>query len=128
MHVRLRHITAVACAAWALSALPAHAACTYPKDPGAMPDGRTATLDQMKAAQASVKAYNTAMDEYLKCIDAESPKASDITADMTPDQKKQLQKEIEASVKKHNAAVSDEEAVAARFNDQLKAYKAKQPN
>ena len=49
MHVRLRHITAVACAAWALSALPAHAACTYPKDPGAMPDGRTATLDQMKA-------------------------------------------------------------------------------
>ena len=93
-----------------------------------MPDGRTATLDQMKAAQASVKAYNAAMDEYLKCLDAESPKATDVTADMTPDQKKQLQKEIEASVKKHNAAVSDEEAVAARFNDQLKAYKAKQPN
>jgi len=92
-----------------------------------MPDGRTATLDQMKAAQASVKAYNASMDEYLKCIDAEAPKASDITADMSDAQKKQMQKEIEASVKKHNAAVSDEEAVAARFNEQLKAYKAKQP-
>ena len=92
-----------------------------------MPDGRTATLDQMKAAQASVKAYNASMDDYLKCIDAEAPKASDITADMTPDQKKQMQKKIEEGVKKHNAAVSDEEAVAARFNEQLKAYKAKQP-
>ena len=128
MIVRFRHMTAVACATWALSALPAHAACTYPKDPGAMPDGRTATKEQMIAAQGSVKAYNAAMDEYLKCIDAESPKATDITADMSPEQKKQIQQEIEASVKKHNAAGSDEEAVAARFNDQLKAYKAKQPN
>jgi hypothetical protein len=127
MLAHIRHVTAVVCAAWALSAVPAHAACTYPKDPGTMPDGRTATLDQMKEAQGSVKAYNAAMDEYLKCLDAEAPKASDITADMTDSQKKQLQKEVEASVKKHNAAVSDEEAVAARFNEQLKAFKAKNP-
>jgi len=127
MLVRFRHITAVACAAWALSALPAHAACTYPKDPGAMPDGGSATMDQMKAAQQSVKAYNAAMDEYLKCLDDESPKATDITADMTPDQKKQIQKKMEENAKKHNAAVSDEEAVTARFNDQVKAYKAKHP-
>jgi hypothetical protein len=122
---RMRHATVVLSLS-ALSIASAYADCPYPHAPGSIPDGRTATRDQMIAAQKTVKQYTADMDDYLKCMDSATPKDSDITPDMSAAQKQAITKQIQMGVEKHNAAVTDEEAMAARFNEQLKAYKAAQ--
>ena len=82
-----------------------------------IPDGKSSTLEQMLAAQAQVKTYQTAMTEFLACIDAElEAKGED-----APEEFKSLM------VSRHNAAVAEMEGVAAAFNDQIKAYRAANP-
>jgi len=83
----------------------------------AVPDGKTSTMEQMLAAQAQVKAYQTAMNAFLACIDAEL----EAEGEKAPDEFKSLM------VSRHNAAVSEMEGVAAAFNDQIKAYRAANP-
>ena len=52
--------------------------CTYPRSPDAIPDGNTATKEQMIASKNDVSRYNTEMNAYLDCvsreIDAAKPK------------------------------------------------------
>jgi len=93
------------------------AAACEPPTPVAMPDGATATRDQMLAAQAEVRAYQAAMNEFVACID------SDLEAqgEKAPDEFKSLM------VSRHNAAVSEMEGVAAAFNEQLRAFRTANP-
>jgi hypothetical protein len=100
------------------------ASCTYPHAPTQIPDGATATKDEMIAAQKEVKQFMTDMDAYLKCIDAENPPAP--TAGLSDSQKKEQDSRERVRLQKHNAAVSDEESVADRFNVQLHVYNDKQ--
>ena len=109
----------------ALAAPVAYAACEYPKSLAQFPDGNTASLDEMKAAQGSVKEYMAQMDGYLKCLDGESPPPP-AGAQLTEAQKKEVDARERMRAQKHNAAVADMESVADRFNIQLRAYKAKQ--
>ena len=106
----------------ALAAGQAHAACTYPAEPAAIPDGNTATLDQMVAAQKSVREFDQAINAYTACLKLEHEAAMSKGADLTDDQKKEMER---VQVQKHNAAVEADEALAARFNEQLKTFKAK---
>ena len=46
-------------------------ACNYPKMNVDIPNGTSATMEEMVAAQASFKAYNADMDAYLACLDGE---------------------------------------------------------
>jgi hypothetical protein len=92
------------------------AACEAPA-PVAVPDGKTSTMEQMLAGQAQVKAYQTAMNEFLACIDAEAA----AEGETAPEEFKSLM------VARHNAAVAEMEGVAAAFNDQIKAYRAANP-
>jgi hypothetical protein len=92
------------------------AACENPAAV-AMPDGKTSTMEQMLAAQAQVKAYQAAMNEFLACIDSELA----AEGEQAPEEFKSLM------VSRHNAAVSEMEGVAAAFNEQLKAYRAANP-
>jgi hypothetical protein len=103
-------------------ALQANAACDYPVAPGKFPDGSQATLDEMKAAKAQVVKYNADMETYLKCIrdEYDAKVAAQTTA--TPDQKEEMEK---MQNQKHNAAVDEVTEVTNRFNEQLRAYKAK---
>ena len=103
-------------------AIQANAACDYPVAPGKFPDGSQATLDDMKAAKAQVVKYNTDMEAYLKCIkdEYEAKIASQTTA--TPEQKAEMER---MQNQKHNAAVDEVTDVTNRFNEQLRAYKAK---
>src|SRR5262245_35992440 len=105
-----------------LAAAQAHAACDYPVAPGKFPDGTMATLDEMKAAKASVVKYNTDMDTYLTCIKTEFDTKVSAQASATPEQKAEMEK---VQMQKHNAAVDEVTAVTERFNEQLRAYKAK---
>jgi hypothetical protein len=103
-------------------ALQANAACDYPVAPGKFPDGSQASLDEMKAAKAQVVKYNGDMETYLKCIKDEydTKIASQTTA--TADQKAEMER---VQNQKHNAAVDEVTEVTNRFNEQLRAYKAK---
>jgi len=94
----------------------AAAACETPSMV-TIPDGKTATEPQMLAAQAEVKAYVAAMNEYVACIDEEM----EAKGENAPEQYKALM------VTRHNAAVTEIETVAAAFNDQIKAFRAANP-
>jgi len=76
----------------------------------------------MLAGQSSVKAYMAAMDEYLRCIEQQE---KDLLAEMTDISEDERANRNAALTKKHNAAVEEMELIAARFNEEVRAYKAK---
>ena len=101
----------------------AFADCTAPSPPQSIPDGNTATLQQMLAGKKAVTDFNNATNAYLDCLKnahqaalaAAGPKASD-------DEKAKLDK---AETDPHNKAVDQLQSVADRFNEQIRIYKAK---
>lgn len=106
----------------ALAAGNAYGACTYPAEPANLPDGNTATLEQMVAAQKAVKAFDEAITAYTSCLKLEHQAALAGNDQLTDDQKKEMER---VQIQKHNAAVEADEALAARFNEQVKVYKEK---
>jgi hypothetical protein len=97
-----------------------HAACDYPSR-AKMVDGASATKEEMLETQASVKAFKTAMEAYLKCLDTEE-KAE--VAELDDPSEEELAGRTEALNKKYNAAVEELEIVAAEFNEQVRLFKA----
>ena len=109
-----------------LAASTAFADCNYPKAPGTIPDGKTAALEEMLAANKAVKAYNADMETYLGCIKKEVDESmARQNETLSEDQKKQM-----AAVwqQRNNAAVDELESVAARLNEQIRVYKAAHPS
>jgi hypothetical protein len=101
----------------------AHADCTYPPAPSQIPDGNTATLDQMLTAQKAVQGYNEQMMAYLSCIKLERENAvAQGGAKLTKQQKAEIE---DIEIEKHNAAVDQLHAVADQFNTQVKIFKAR---
>jgi len=104
----------------------AQADCSYPRAPDRMPDGNTASLDDMKSAKGQVEKYNKDMEAYLSCIKLEHDDAmAKQGTNLSEDQKKQM---ALMYAQKNDAAVDELQAVAGRFNDQVKAYKSKHPS
>ena len=125
--IRIPTLAVCLAALGTLGAVPAaYAGCSYPKAPTQIPDGKTASLDEMRTAQLAVKQFMTDMDGYLKCIDEENPPAAAGTP-LTDEQKKAQDARERVRVQKHNAAVADEEAIADKFNTQRKAYNEAHP-
>jgi hypothetical protein len=107
----------------ALSGGVAYADCTYPAAPTKLPDGASATLEEMIAGQKTVRDYDKAIKEYVDCIDKEvDQKIAQGGDKLKPEQKADMQK-VEAQ--KHNAAIDQLQSVADRFNEQVKVFKAK---
>ena len=108
------------------SAAHSQASCTYPKSPDAPPDGATATKDQMIAAKHDFDRYNGEMNSYLDCIkleiNAATPKDP---SKLSKDEKAKAEEQEKILTQKNNSAVDELQAIVGRFNDQLKAYKAK---
>jgi hypothetical protein len=82
-----------------------------------IPDGKTSSKEVMLAARDQVKAYMKSMEDFMKCVDDEAAGKGDGAPAEYKDQ----------MAARHNAAVSEMEAVAAAFNDQLHAYNAAHP-
>ncbi|MGB5721195.1 MAG: hypothetical protein WBM34_10905 [Woeseiaceae bacterium] len=99
-------------------AAPLALACDYPHRVD-VPDGTTATKDEMIAGQRAIKSYMSAMDEYLSCIEAAEQET--IAADEADTSGKQQR--IEMYNKKYNAAVDEMNLLAEQFNVQVRAYK-----
>jgi hypothetical protein len=109
-----------ASAAAILFASPLAFACDYPPRAD-LPDGTSASTDDMLAGQKSVKAFMASMEEYLVCIEKEEKEA--VAALVEPGDE-ELARRKAAVTKKYNAAVEDMELIAAKFNEQVRAYKA----
>ncbi len=104
----------------------AQATCTYPRAPDAPPDGTTATKEEMIAAKQDFTRYNTEMNAYLDCLKLEMESATPKDPKkLTADEKKKADDEQKVLVQKNNAAVDELQTNVGRFNEQLKAYKAK---
>ncbi|HET7755771.1 MAG TPA: hypothetical protein VFK87_00815 [Steroidobacteraceae bacterium] len=101
----------------------AFADCSYPAPPEKLPDGASATLQEMLAGQKAVSEYNKAVQNYVSCIDKEVDAAVARGGDkLKPEQKADMQR---VETQKHNAAIDQLQSVADRFNEQVKVYKAR---
>ena len=109
-------------AASALFAFPALVlACEYPERP-TLPDGGTASKDEMIAAQTTVKAFLAAVDEYLTCIEQEEKDA--IEAMENPDEET-IKRRDELLSKRFDAANEEKFLFGEKWNQQVRAYNAK---
>jgi hypothetical protein len=104
----------------------AQAACTYPQAPQSMPNGATATKEEMLTAQGGVKEYvNAVQGTYLACLDQEKT-AAIATLDVADPEYAQKKAALETmTAKKHNSALDELEAFVARWNAEKKAFSEK---
>jgi len=100
----------------------AQAACPYPVAPGKFPDGNVASRDEIKAAKDQVVKYDADMNTYLVCIRSEFDAKLAAQANVTKDQKAEMER---MHGQKEDAALAEVKDVVDRFNEQLKAWKAK---
>ncbi|MFZ9653036.1 MAG: hypothetical protein ACO3A8_06785 [Steroidobacteraceae bacterium] len=106
----------------AFAAGTANAACTYPKAPERIPDGGSATLEEMITAQRAVKQFDADITAYQNCVETEFSDAMAKEASLTEEQKKERRKIVD---QKLNAAVDDAQGLADRLNAQIRVYKEK---
>lgn len=101
----------------------AFADCTAPSAPDSIPDGNSATLQQMLAGKKAVTAFDNATNAYLDCLKSAHQAALAAAGDkVSDDEKAKLDK---AETDQHNAAVDKDKSVADRFNEQIRVFKAK---
>ena len=93
-----------------LVALPAWADCSLPPAPSKVPDAASASQQEMIAAMQTLKHYDADVNTYLKCLEFEA---------------KQSRLSHDEQARKHNQAVDALAAVAAKFNEQVRIFKAK---
>ena len=116
---KLAVLAACAC----LAAPLAGADCAYPQKPAQLPDGNTASLEEMIAGQKAVRQFDADVTSFTKCLDDAAAKEL-ADPNLTEEQRKQIKAR---QAQQNNAAVDEVSELAARFNDQLRAYKARQP-
>ena len=80
----------------------ANAACNYPAELQ-IPDGKSATQEQITAASADVKKYLADLETYTACLDTE---AAALPVELQTEEAKALH------VKRYNAAVDAMESAA----------------
>jgi hypothetical protein len=98
-------------AATLLYAASAHADCLLPAPPSHIPDGDSANQQEMVAAMRTFKQYNDDVAEFTKCLEFEQ-RQNHITND--------------AQLMRRNLALNQLEAMVARFNEQVRRFKARQ--
>ena len=118
----MKHYVTALILAGGFAAAQANAACTYPTAPGKFPDGTVATKEEMLAAKGLVVKYNQDIDAYIGCITSEYEAQIAASPNATAEQKEKLTNDKN---QKHDAAVKEVTEVTDRFNEQLRAWKAK---
>ena len=96
-------------------------ACDYPERI-IIPNGTTATKEDMLDGQRGVKKFVADIEVYLECIVDEEKIARAGMEELSADDEQQREDMLN---KKYNAAVDEMERVAAQFNVEVQAYRAK---
>jgi hypothetical protein len=113
----MMRVILTSCAMLVFAAGAAHADCTPPSGSISIPDGATASRDQMVAAQRAVKEYDTAVKAYGDCLqhqlDAQVAGGGD---------RNQLAAEYD---RMNNSEVLKLQKLAEKFNAELRIFKAK---
>ena len=91
-------------------ALEASAGCSLPPPPSKVPDGSMASEQEMVVAMQTLKRYNTDVNNYVKCLEFEA-------------NQNRLSRDEQA--RQHNSAIDGLQSVAAKFNEQVRLFKAK---
>lgn len=118
----MKNMTKVLVSLALVFAAPLALACNYPAPPKDLPDGATATKDEMLAGVKTISAYQEKMTEYLACIEADEIIAMQSLDDDDEDGKKQGKIMFD---KKYNAAVESQTSTVEKFNAEIRAYKAR---
>jgi len=92
------------------ASLPAYADCVLPPAPSKIPDGNSASEQEMVTAMQTLKEYNGDVDTYTKCLEFEA---------------KQNRLSRSEEERMHNSAVETLQKVAAKFNEQVRTFKSK---
>lgn len=96
------------------SSFSAQADCAFPKAPASIPDGKTASEDEMKSAMMAFKTYNDEVTAFSACLDAETKAKSGQSMQFKTMQSKKI-----------NAAVDELQAKAKLFNEQVRVFKSR---
>ena len=112
-----------------LFALPAFGfACEYPERP-TLPDGSTASKEQMIAAQTSVKAFLAAVDEYLICIEEDEkdaiaalPEIDESDEEAVAGREAEIKRRDDLLSKRFDAANEEKFLFGEQWNQQVRAY------
>ncbi|MGB5345569.1 MAG: hypothetical protein WBN23_05335 [Woeseia sp.] len=115
----MKTITSICIGMSLLFSAPALLACDYPSRVD-IPNGNSATRDQMIEGQRNIKDYVAAMEAYLECIVADEKAARSAMEELSSEDE-QLREDM--LNKKYNAAVEEMETVAAQFNEEVRAFK-----
>ena len=121
-HMKIRIVSALALMGLLASSL-ATAECLYPKAPASIPDGKSATQEEMLEGMRAVKSYNEQVTAYLSCLDMQMQ--TDIAAAGAEAPQETIAQIKAINAKRHNAAVEELESHAARFNEQVKVFKTR---
>jgi hypothetical protein len=93
-----------------LYALSAAADCLLPAPPSHIPDGSSANEQEMLAAMRTLKQYNDDVNEYTSCLEF---------------QQRQNRISFDEHEKHRADALNTLAVVAARFNEQVRRFKAR---
>jgi hypothetical protein len=88
----------------------AGAGCLLPAPPSRIPDGSSATEQEMVGAMRTLKQYNDDVSEYTKCLEFEQ---------------KRNRISFDDQAKNRDSALSTLATVAAQFNEQVRRFKAR---
>ena len=96
-------------------------ACDYPERPF-IPDGATASKEELLAAKDGVQTFLASVDEYLQCVELEDQATLALMDDATPEERAEHDKSMN---RKFDAANEEKAMVGEQFNQQVRAYNGK---
>ncbi|EED35157.1 hypothetical protein NOR51B_1102 [Luminiphilus syltensis NOR5-1B] len=100
--------------------------CEAPEAP-TLPDGSSASMEEMVAGQGAIKAFQAESGEYRTCLDTEIAAAQKRVKKGDEDDKAEAAAAFEAATEAYNASVATEEKLAEDFNTAIRAFKAANP-
>ena len=103
-----------------LIAAPVTFACDYPERPN-IPDGSTASKEELLATKDSVGAFLAGVDDYLTCIETAEKEA---VAALEDPNSEDLKRRDEMLGSKFDAANDEKALVGEEFNLEVRAYNA----
>ena len=108
-------------------------ACDYPERP-TLPDGNTASKDDMIAAQTAVKAFLAAVDEYLVCLEQEEkdsiaalPEIDESDEEAVAGREAETRRRDDLLSKRFDAANEEKFLFGEQWNQQVRAFNERKP-
>lgn len=121
--IEMKKLHLIVFAAFAFLATGIAFACDYPLESPTLPDGSTASKEEMVAAQKEVSGYVEKLKAYQQCIEEEEAEARAQLEDPDPEV---LKRRTELLDEKWSAAQAEQHKAADAFNAELHEFQARE--